>query len=133
MNDKQKDFIELLEGVTPELFTKFLDEKKVTAVCPMCKHVGQIIPETFKTSLADILQAKNASLEDVLENKITRTSFVTFYRHYPAQQHGADHDTNYYYKVNCENCGFVSMYTATMVLNWLAERNKDNKEPQSEG
>ncbi|SPZ59318.1 Uncharacterised protein [Serratia quinivorans] len=115
MTEKYKKFFDLLESVTPEVFTDYLDAKKVSPICPMCKHGVQIIPETVKSTLADL-------------NK--RTAFVTFYKHTPVQH--TDHDANYYYQVHCENCGFVSMYTATMVLDWLTQRNKDNEAAKNE-
>lgn len=78
----------------------------------MCSSTGeQIISETTKASLAELVESK----------KRTQT-FVTFFRHTPAKS--TDTDANYYYKLSCDHCGFITTHEIRQLLRWLDENNR---------
>lgn len=74
-------------------------------MCSMCHQAGeQIIDETdFKD----------------IPSKPSVNRFVTFFHHQPVI-HG-DSDINYYYKLTCHPCGYITTYSVRPVLRWLAE------------
>ncbi|MEQ5135863.1 hypothetical protein [Providencia alcalifaciens] len=109
--DKQyKLFIERLKTITSQQFLDFLDEKKVNTVCAMCGHDGeQIVDETGHTTLEDVQKGNPPN------------SFVTFYHHQPAIP--GDSDINYYYKLTCSHCGFITTHSVRNVLIWLDSKS----------
>ncbi|WP_037430651.1 hypothetical protein [Serratia plymuthica] len=114
-DEKQKAFYKRLERVTSKQFSSFLDAKGVTTKCPQCGIEGyQIIAESGHATLEDLLKGQEGK------------SFVTFFRHEPA--HPGDSDANYYYKMSCANCGYITTYGVTPVLMWL-----DNLKSGDEG
>ncbi|WP_426762357.1 hypothetical protein ACP6EW_20770 [Hafnia paralvei] len=105
-NNKQKAFFNRLELVTANDFVKFLDAKGVTSICPMCGVEGaQIIDET-----------RHVTLEDLTDDQQGRI-FVTYFRHTP--ENPGDSDANYYYKMSCGNCGYITTHNVGPVLRWL--------------
>lgn len=110
-NDKLQDeklnlFINRLKTIKSQQFLDFLNEKNVNTVCAMCGHDGeQIVDETGHTTLSDIMEG------------ISPNSFVTFYHHQPATP--GDSDINYYYKLTCDHCGFITTHSVRNVLIWL--------------
>ncbi|KGM26183.1 MULTISPECIES: hypothetical protein [Photorhabdus] len=111
MKDKNK-LIKKLETINADTFFKFLDAKKVTRICPMCHSVGeQVIAETSKAAVADLLHGQSVS-----------KTFVTFFRHAPEQP--TDSDANYYYKLSCDNCGYITTHEVRSVLHWLSQQEK---------
>ncbi|MDA5487891.1 hypothetical protein [Yersinia kristensenii] len=112
----KNEFYDALQQITAIDFINYLNEKNVTQICPMCGHDGeQIIAETSKRTLADLLHPEG-------DNK---HSFVTYFRHDPA--HPGDSPSNYYYKLTCDHCGFITTHAADWVLHW-SETTKKNKE-----
>lgn len=109
-NTKIREFVERLKTVTGPRFFHYLNEKQVKTTCQMCGYNGrQIIDETNYTTS-----------QDRLNNRPPRT-FVTFYYHTPGiPVHSINH---YYYRLICDNCGFVTQHSARYVINWL-----DNEE-----
>lgn len=109
-NPKIREFVERLKTVTGPRFFHYLNDKQVKTTCQMCGYNGrQIIDETNYTTS-----------QDRLDNKPPRT-FVTFYYHTPGiPAHSINH---YYYRLICDNCGFVTQHSARYVINWL-----DNEE-----
>lgn len=105
-DEKQKAFYTRLEQVTLQQFVNFLDIRGVTTKCPQCGVDGeQIIAESGRVTFDDMLKGQAGK------------SFVTFFRHHPA--HPGDSDANYYYKMSCSNCGYITTYGVTPVLQWL--------------
>ncbi|EIG9086441.1 hypothetical protein V4F78_003910 [Serratia marcescens] len=104
--EKKKAFYKRLEQVSSKQFVNFLDAKGVTTKCPQCGVDGeQIIAESGRATLEDLIKGQEGK------------SFVTFFRHEPA--HPGDSDANYYYKMSCANCGYITTYGVTPVLQWL--------------
>lgn len=105
-DEKLKAFYKRLEQVTSKQFNKFLDVKGVMTTCQQCGVDGeQIIAESGRATLEEVLKGQKG------------ISFVTFFRHDPA--HPGDSDANYYYKMSCANCGYITTYGVTPVLQWL--------------
>lgn len=105
-DEKQKQFYKRLEKITARNFVLFLEVKNVTTICPMCQADGkQTIAETHKSNLGDLLNVGNGH------------AYVTFFRHDPA--HPGDHDNNYYYKLTCEDCGYITTHGVSPVLKWF--------------
>lgn len=111
MTGQYKDFIKRLEGVSAEDFFSFLDEKGVSYVCPICDVDGQNLAETNKVNAADPTKG---------------ITFVTYFKYHASN--GTDSDENYFYKLTCANCGFISTYSVTSVLNWLDKNKQKGKD-----
>ncbi|MEM8320629.1 hypothetical protein Q4R72_14240 [Morganella morganii] len=107
-NVQIREFVERLKTVTGSRFFNYMNYKQVKTTCLMCGHNGrQVIDETNYTTA-----------QDRLDNKPPRT-FVTFYYHTPGIP--ADSINHYYYRLICDNCGFVTQHSARYVINWLDE------------
>lgn len=105
------EFVERLKTVTGPEFFHYLNDKKVKTTCLMCGHNGrQIIDETHYTTAQDKLDSKPPQ------------TFVTFYYHTPGIP--ADSINHYYYRLICDNCGFVSQHSARYVINWLDKKER---------
>ncbi|MBN3207511.1 hypothetical protein H5A35_08800 [Pectobacterium brasiliense] len=118
MNNQQKEnekaLIERLKQVTADQFVNFLSAKRVTTMCPMCGEDGQqVIDETYRETLEDMISGKPAS------------SFVTFFHHQPAIP--GNSDINYYYKMTCDNCGYITMHSVKNLLAWADNMEKQDK------
>ncbi|MBW5829156.1 hypothetical protein [Yersinia kristensenii] len=105
-NEVQAAFFKRLEKITAKEFSKFLDTKGVTTTCPMCNSDGeQVFDETNHSTMADLFEGQSGQ------------TFVTYFHHKPANP--GDSDANYYYKMTCENCGYITTYGVTPVLKWF--------------
>lgn len=113
--NNKKAFFHKLEQVKAKDFTKFLDAKGVTTICPMCGRDGeQVFDQTSSETMKDLL--------DMTEGQ----TFVSFFRHSP--QNPGDSDTNYYYKMFCGNCGYITTHSVSPVLRWLDSlQSKDSE------
>lgn len=110
-NVQIREFVERLKTVTGPRFFHYLNAKQVKTTCLMCGYNGrQIIDETNYTTA-----------QDRLDNKPPHT-FVTFYYHTPGIP--ADSINHYYYRLICDNCGFVTQHSARCVINWLDEEEQ---------
>ncbi|MDR5610993.1 MULTISPECIES: hypothetical protein [unclassified Arsenophonus] len=99
------DFNREIKTITVDDFNAFLRHKNIATMCSMCHQVGeQIIDET--------------DFENFQE-KPSANRFVTFFHHQPVI-HG-DNDINYYYKLTCHHCRYITTYSVSAVLRWLAE------------
>jgi hypothetical protein len=108
--EKLKAFYKRMERVTAGHFLAFLNAKNVTPICPMCGTDGeQLFDETHHQSLEDMTAG---------------TSFMTYFRHTPVNP--GDSDINYYYKMTCSHCGFITTHGVTPVLNWIDSLQSTN-------
>ena len=104
------EFVERLKTISGQQFLRYLNEKKIKTTCQMCGHNGrQVIDETNYTTV-----------QDRLENREPHT-FVTFFYHTPGIP--VDSTNNYYYRLTCDNCGFITQHSTKYVLRWLDEKD----------
>lgn len=117
MNQQLDLFKKRLEEITADIFFKFLDEKGASSICPICGCDDQSIAET-----KHIIVGPSGG---------TSSTFVTYFKYYP--NNNTDSDTNYFYKLTCINCGFISTYSVTSVLDWIEQTKQESKEPHNGG
>lgn len=104
----------LLKTITADTFSHFLIERQASDKCPICNSRDQIIPQTFEQSVADIDSGKDAH------------HHVSFYVQKTSSP--VESTWDYFYKVFCDNCGYVMTYSVVPVLSWLNKKEKQNKE-----
>ncbi len=115
-DDRQRLFIKRLEQVTPEQFVTFLAAKRVTAICPGCGREGEQVVD----------ESNHITLDKLLKNDKPNV-FVTFFKHQSATP--GDSDINYFYKLTCAYCGYITMHSVSSVLRWLDdEKHQENGE-----
>ncbi|MEY0877292.1 hypothetical protein [Providencia manganoxydans] len=114
-DEKLKAFIDKLKTITSKQFIEFLDERNVNTICVMCGEDGkQVIDETDHSTMHDIM------------NNNPPNTFVTFFHHQAATP--GDSDINYYYKLTCSHCGFITTHSVRNVLEWLESRLKEENQ-----
>ncbi|EIX4509137.1 hypothetical protein MKI77_003067 [Escherichia coli] len=118
-----KQHEERLQGVTPEIFFRFLSEKGVSGACVSCgssklsapeNRVIRVdkIPETFKTLTKDEHSNLATELTQCYVNYVVFGDTGTL-----------SSVSQCYYMVHCLNCGYLGLYRASEVLKWLDKNN----------
>lgn len=100
----------VLKTITADMFSQFLIERHASDKCPICNHTEQVIPQTFSQTAADLLSGQNSH------------QHVTFY--VQKTNSPVESTWDYFYKVFCDNCGYVMTYSVVPVINWLDKNNK---------
>lgn len=100
-----------LERVSPELFAKFLYEKKVQAVrCVMCGS------EDLGTPQAQVFEMGPHG--STIKSYVDSVNVVGG---------NAPHSlANYQYRLICNNCGFTIHFAAYPVIKWIEEQEPQN-------
>ncbi|MBK0002202.1 hypothetical protein [Erwinia sp. S38] len=114
MDDKDMSYFKMFNSLKTDDFIRFLDRNNVTTTCAVCTHEVAIVAETMKIAASD--------------NSV-ETAFATLYKHETAIN--TIHPQNFYYKLHCEKCGFITTFTAPVIFNWLQleqlkEESKDD-------
>lgn len=129
-NSNEK-FNQKMSAVTPELFRSFLAEKGVHGQCISCGSNDLTTPETGTMNndintgdlLSDIEQYNRADSEErdnlILNNRIFKkhASYSSL-----VDINNPLYRMRCYFIVHCSNCGHLSLYRASTVLNWLEKK-----------
>ncbi|EHH3357831.1 hypothetical protein ACK1W8_002193 [Salmonella enterica] len=119
--EKYKD---RLMKVTPDLFFHFLSEKGVSGTCISCGSSRLSVPESsivrwsegVPKNFKDLTQEEQIEL--VEKNTLRYVSYTSF-----RDVKRPSGIRKSYYMVHCLNCGYLSLYRTSAVLNWL-EKDK---------
>ncbi|EAV5088658.1 hypothetical protein ABVL59_004815 [Salmonella enterica] len=109
-----------LMKVTPDLFFHFLSERGVSGTCISCGSSRLSVPESRVVrwgegkpkNFKDLTQEEQIELvENNTQCFVSYTSFGDVRRPSGIRKS--------YYMVHCLNCGYLSLYRSSAVLNWL--------------
>ncbi len=122
------EFQERLKKVTPELFAEYLASKGIEQKCQMCRHEKFAVPESgvlIRSELPENYLSLPDDEKSKSFDKIVRT-FVTPITLGSDKFSDILHKT--YFPTHCMNCGYLNLYRARSVLNWIDNKNKEARE-----
>lgn len=120
-----KRYRERLMKVTPDLFFRFLSEKGVSGACISCGSLRLSVPESSVVQWAENERPenfKNLTQEEQVELVANNTQRYVSYASLGDVKRPSGIRKSYY-MVHCLNCGYLSLYRTSAVLNWL-EKDK---------
>ncbi|MEB7893216.1 hypothetical protein NGK65_05645 [Serratia ureilytica] len=127
---QDKLFIKLdahVKKVTPELFARFLDERGASRTCLSCGSNKLSVPETT-TIQRDKLPENFSELSPEAQSKATEGALVQYVSYSFIEDETMPRLSNVKYRVNCLNCGFISFYRASPVVQWVMDQEEAGKD-----
>ncbi|WP_145543586.1 hypothetical protein [Yersinia frederiksenii] len=116
-----------LSQVTPELFAEFLVIKGASRECLSCGSKNLSVPESGflnnKLIPDDYEQLPKEEQLIIMSKAMKRYVTYTY-----LDNEDLPRLTNVQYRVNCLNCGFISLYRASPVVKWVLDLSGDKEE-----
>ncbi|CAI1996707.1 hypothetical protein [Serratia marcescens] len=113
-----KDMESKLHRVSPELFAKFLDSKGASRVCLSCGSDKLSVPEVRVINNEQFPENfSQLSAEEQME--LQMKSVVSYVSYSYIEEESMPRLGNVRYRVNCNNCGFISFYRAYQAVQWV--------------
>ena len=117
MSESNRIGAEQLNNVVADDFFCFLDQHDVTTACPMCGNDCFVVSETKRQEIT--LPHNNVK-------------YATLFKHDTATP--TERNSNYYYMLHCEKCGFNITFSAIRVYKWVSEQSiQQNKREKNDG
>jgi len=120
-----------LRRVSPELLSQFLIEKGVNRTCLSCGATGISVPEIMSLSKDAIppdvykQMISGEELEVDIESYMIRSVAFT-----PTNPKKLVSVGDYQFRLNCNNCGYISHYRASPVVFWVEKMDEDSQEAE---
>ncbi|ELV2770953.1 hypothetical protein QYE92_03500 [Enterobacter cloacae subsp. cloacae] len=115
-----------LREVTPEIFTKYLEEKGASHKCSLCGEESLSVPEgmTVNPNLKPEHYA-NMSIDE--RSKVFEANLVSYVQWTNLGSNTLfDLKSRTYYMMNCLNCGNLTLIRCRYVLDWNRANGKED-------
>ncbi|HBC5394440.1 hypothetical protein [Escherichia coli] len=120
------ELMKRLQQVTPELFAEFLMSKNAAQFCISCGFTKLTMSENGVYSGAKIPENYD-SLSQIDQEKFVGDNTLWYVTPVFVNTHTKIRLADVEYKINCPNCGHISIYRARPVVAWIEENRKECK------
>lgn len=113
-----------LSKVTPQLFAEFMATRGASTTCISCGSRNLSVPETLTfvdNAIPEGFGAMTPAQQVAVIKKAKRINVV----HYLIGNPSVPLLSDFEFRVNCANCGHVSLYRAHPIVQWIEEQEED--------